>query len=666
MARRRGSAMALRARSTPDSCSTYLRKCLLHLADQPTRPMTSSGVAGPSWITWPSRSAMQRSTRSTKVGSWVATMRAGTVGVELVEDREQRRLAGGVEADEGLVDEQQLEGPHEAEGDRRALAEAAAEPGGQVVGAVAEPDPVEELVDVGIVDGHAVQRGDVREVLAHGQVVVEHGVVGEVAHRRPRREEPAGSPSTVISPSLSSRRPATRARKVDLPEPLCPTSATDWPRGTSSGERVERHQVAVGLGRVGRRRGSARRARQPLGTGPAPSAARTTPRSPRGRAPSRTRATNTAATPSVAVTAGPSAGRPLDRPTAASSTGSVPITARAGGHARPERQPHALRLRRGHRPAPAGGRRAREDAHHRTGRRAERHRHAGHRRHRRRQRVAARAPRPRSAAIAATSAWADHAHRHVAEVDEPGIERRRVAAARVVDLLRQRLDRVETGDEHGHARRARRAASSRPRCRGGPARRSPPSSTRRASRAAGQRSRPCRPRASTGNRPPGRDRTRIHGRSRGSSRASCRRSTTTVRRSCMVAAKRSWPTRCDRRSAASSEVWPSRARPTATSRIASPIGTRPRADHSSGQSTSSPKGSPGPHPMAPSPLATLRPTSTTPSTVAIQGRRCSPLATNAAPAASVTSVAPASAPVPIQAAVAPRCGGARADRRWPR
>ena len=36
-------------------------------------------------------------------------------------------LAGGVEADERLVDEQQLEGPHQAERDRRALAQAAAE-----------------------------------------------------------------------------------------------------------------------------------------------------------------------------------------------------------------------------------------------------------------------------------------------------------------------------------------------------------------------------------------------------------------------------------------------------------------------------------------------------------------------------------------------------------
>ena len=39
----------------------------------PTRRSTSAGVAGPSWTTAPSRRAMQRSTRSTKLGSWVAT-----------------------------------------------------------------------------------------------------------------------------------------------------------------------------------------------------------------------------------------------------------------------------------------------------------------------------------------------------------------------------------------------------------------------------------------------------------------------------------------------------------------------------------------------------------------------------------------------------------------
>ena len=71
-----------------------------------------------------------------------------TVGVELVEDAEQRVLAGGVEADERLVDEQQLEGADEAERDRGLLAQAAAEPGRQVVGAVAELDPLDQLVEL--------------------------------------------------------------------------------------------------------------------------------------------------------------------------------------------------------------------------------------------------------------------------------------------------------------------------------------------------------------------------------------------------------------------------------------------------------------------------------------------------------------------------------------
>ena len=155
-----------------------------------------------------------------------------------------------------------------------------------------------------------------------------------------------------------------------------------------------------------------------------------------------------------------------------------------------------------------------------------------------------------------------------------------------------------------------------------------PSSTRRATRAAGQRSRPCTPRVSTGTRPPARDRSRIHGRSRGSSMASCRRSTTTVRRSCIVAAKRSWPTRCDRRSAASSEVCPSRAMPTTTSTIARAIGSQAeRWTTRAARARARRRARPVPTRCVPSPLATLSPTSTTPSTVAIHGRSRTPLAT---------------------------------------
>src|SRR3954451_13359852 len=51
-----------------------------------------------------------------------------------VEELEEGGLAGGVEADEGLVHEQHVERAQEADGDRRLLAQAAAELDGEVVG----------------------------------------------------------------------------------------------------------------------------------------------------------------------------------------------------------------------------------------------------------------------------------------------------------------------------------------------------------------------------------------------------------------------------------------------------------------------------------------------------------------------------------------------------
>ena len=54
--------------------------------------------------------------------------------------------AGGVEPDERLVDEEHGERPHEREHDRGLLAQAAAEAGGQVVGAGGEVEDVEQLV----------------------------------------------------------------------------------------------------------------------------------------------------------------------------------------------------------------------------------------------------------------------------------------------------------------------------------------------------------------------------------------------------------------------------------------------------------------------------------------------------------------------------------------
>ncbi len=85
------------------------------------------------------------------------------------------------------------------------------------------------------------------------------------------------------------------------------------------------------------------------------------------------------------------------------------------------------------------------------------------------------------------------------------------------------------------------------------------SSTRRRTRPREKRSRPCQSRRHTGWRLAGP--RCIQGRLRGRSWASWRRSTSTVRRSCSVTAKRSWPTRAVRRSASSSDTRPSSVKP---------------------------------------------------------------------------------------------------------
>ena len=168
------------------------------------------------------------------------------------------------------------------------------------------------------------------------------------------------------------------------------------------------------------------------------------------------------------------------------------------------------------------------------------------------------------------------------------LDRHALRPIRMVDLLGERLDRVEPGDEqrdagHDHERRgaapgavrAERRRRHRARRRARPARSA--SAARLASPAASTRARAaCR--AGAGTTGVGRDR----------SCASWRCRTITVRRSWIVAAKRSAPTRPERRSAASIDVPPMPSSP--TTGIASAIST-PRTAigrTTSGQNASAP------------------------------------------------------------------------------
>ena len=103
--------------------------------------------------------------RSRKPSWWVATttaMPASRGG----EHFGQRRLAGRVQADERLVDEEHGERPDQREHDRGLLAEAAAEARRQVVGPGVEVQEREQLVGRVGPALDAVESGDVLDVLS--------------------------------------------------------------------------------------------------------------------------------------------------------------------------------------------------------------------------------------------------------------------------------------------------------------------------------------------------------------------------------------------------------------------------------------------------------------------------------------------------------------------
>src|SRR5581483_11274521 len=127
----------------------------------------------------------------------------------------------------GLVGQEQGEGPGQAEGDRRLLPHALGEVGREVVDALVEPEAGDEVGGRALPVLHAVEAGDVLQVLFQAEVVVEDGLVTEV-----RRGAPGGQgagPGPRTSPSLGSSRPATQASSVDFPAPLGPTRATNSP-----------------------------------------------------------------------------------------------------------------------------------------------------------------------------------------------------------------------------------------------------------------------------------------------------------------------------------------------------------------------------------------------------------------------------------------------------
>jgi len=178
-------------------------------------------------------------------------------GRDFVEQLEQGVLAGLIEPDEGLVDQHHLEGAHHRDGDGRLLPQATAERGGNVVAAVAEVQTGEQrLGRVGPV-GHAVQPGDVLEVLPQRQVVVEGGRIAEPAQRsagRLRTGEVAGDACLATAVvEQAGRHPQQGGLATAVVADQCHV----LPLGHFQVEREQRRPVAVVLAQLMRAEGGA-------------------------------------------------------------------------------------------------------------------------------------------------------------------------------------------------------------------------------------------------------------------------------------------------------------------------------------------------------------------------------------------------------------------------
>lgn len=145
----------------------------------------------------------------------------------------------GVEADGGFVEDQQVGGAEEGDGEGDAAALAAGEVSGEGVGAGGEVDVGDGAGDgfgaavgggaAGVEDG-----GEVVEVLPDGEVVVDGGGLGDVADAGAELGVvEAGRPRTSRVPVTWDWLPTTARMRVDLPQPEGPRRPVMRPRGTS-------------------------------------------------------------------------------------------------------------------------------------------------------------------------------------------------------------------------------------------------------------------------------------------------------------------------------------------------------------------------------------------------------------------------------------------------
>ena len=177
-------------------------------------------------------------------------------GLARVDETGDRRaqLAGadGVDADRGLVEEDDLRVVDDAPGDVQPLAHAAGVALDALLLAALQPDELEHLVDAQPLRlaRHAVELGEVAEVVEGRQPFVEPAVAAEhvadpLTHRLRVRDDVV--PSTRACPLVGSSRVISILIVVVLPAPFGPrrpksspcSTANDTPRtaSTSSGLR---------------------------------------------------------------------------------------------------------------------------------------------------------------------------------------------------------------------------------------------------------------------------------------------------------------------------------------------------------------------------------------------------------------------------------------------
>ena len=140
---------------------------------------------------------------------------------------EQAHAALRVDADGGLVEQQNLRAVHDAAGEVEAALHAAAEARHGFAGAVGKADEVEHFLDAVAKRGavHPVRAAPVGEVLGGGEIVVERDVLGHHAERLACTASvgAVSCPMTETRPAVGFRSPQMQLMQVVLPAPLGPS-----------------------------------------------------------------------------------------------------------------------------------------------------------------------------------------------------------------------------------------------------------------------------------------------------------------------------------------------------------------------------------------------------------------------------------------------------------